>query len=122
MSTLAHLTRMGQWPSAFRGTVDTPTLTTAMTTAANGYVVGKDFTVVTTSGATGNAMVGSAKAESQDWHVIANQTANALAFFPATAAGKINGGTAGASFAIPANKNIEVVCIGNDNWLAFASA
>lgn len=45
-------------------------------------------------------------------------TAVALTPFPATASGKINNGSAGATgTAIPQNKAAEFVCLGADSWL-----
>lgn len=98
------------------------TTTTGMTNLATSFKITTDIVSVTTSGATGNAMALPAGAAVGDTVVVGNLTANALSILPATAAGKINAGAAGAAFAQTASKNASYLCIGNDNWLAVLSA
>lgn len=57
---------------------------------------------------------------------VRNTGANALAVYPATATGVINGGAAGAAVSLAVTnyktQNAMFVCYGNDVWVQFVSA
>lgn len=57
---------------------------------------------------------------------VSNGGANALAVYPATAAGTINGGSAGAAVSLATTsyktKNSMFVCVGTDTWISYVGA
>ena len=57
---------------------------------------------------------------------VSNGGANALSVYPATAAGVINGGSAGAAVSLATTtyktKNSLFLCLGNDNWVSYVGA
>lgn len=79
------------------------TVTTAMTTQANGYSITKTNTIVATSGATGNAMTLPQGLEQGDLLLVANLTANALTIFPPLG-WQIHGAAVNASYSLAAQK------------------
>lgn len=78
------------------------TLTTGMTNQATAYVATKANTVVTTSGASGNALM-LMPADQGDWIQVANFTANAVTVFPPVG-WAIHGLSVNASYSLAANK------------------
>ena len=94
------------------------TLTTALALNAKCNVVG------TVAASTGVSLPSGALPG--DVVYVSNGGANALSVYPATAAGTINGGSAGAAVSLAVTtyktKNSIFLSLGSDNWIQFVGA
>lgn len=89
------------------------TVTTGMTTQANAYAIKSSNTVVTTSGASGNALV-LPVTDQGDWLQVANFTANTINIFPPTGWGIHTQGQ-NASYPLVANKTATFTTVTDPN-------
>lgn len=105
--------------------VPTTTFTAAGSGVQAGTVLPSDFVVCTAvsgsnyaqmpTGATVGAALG-------DSYIFVNHSGSTVQMSPATAAGKIANGTAGAAFAIADKKTAYFLYIGSESWAASLSA
>ena len=80
--------------------------------------------ISTAAASTGVALPAGAPAG--DIVFVSNNGANALSVYPATSAGTINGGSAGAAVSLAVTtyktKNSLFLCLGSDTWIQFVGA
>ena len=88
------------------------TLTTAMTNQATAYPITTTNTVVTVSGASGNAMMISASLDQGDWFQVSNFTTNAINIFPPVG-WAVHGAALNASYGVAANKTASFTVVTN---------
>ena len=88
------------------------TTTVGMTTQANGYAITKANTVISGSGATGNAVTLPVAIEQGDVMMIANMTANAVLVFPPVG-WQIHGAAVNASYSLAAQKTAYLTVVTN---------
>ncbi len=112
-------------PTTKGGTDGSLTITAAGSTLATATLLTSNVNVVTTAAASTGVSLPTAAAPGELVFVY-NQGANALSVYPATSAGTISGGSAGAavSLAVTNNKtkNAMFICVGSDNWVQYISA
>lgn len=112
-------------PTTKGGTDGALTVTAAGTTLATATVLGSNLNVVTTAAASTGVSLPAAAAAGE-LVFVNNQGANALAVYPATSTGTINGGSAGAAVSLAVTnsktKNSMFVCMGSDVWISYVSA
>ena len=92
------------------------TLTTAMTTQATAYAITKANTVVTVSGATGNAAIIPNTIDQGDWFQVSNFTANALSIFPPVG-WAIHGAAVNTAYVVAASKTASFTVVTNPSGI-----
>lgn len=127
MPTTRNLLGSGTAPLQAQATVGVPTasFTAAGSGVQAGTVLPSDFVVCTAAtgsfyaqmptGSTVGASLG-------DTYVFVNHSGSTVQMSPATPAGKIANGSAGAAFAITTGKTATFYYIGSENWGANLSA